>query len=179
MNTPRQKIKGFTIVELLIVIVVVGILAAISIVAYNGIQQRSRASAIANGISSIEKAFRLHAITEARDTWWLETEIGTSGNPRINNIISNTNMKNYIQTEPIVGGMTSSYWFYDNDGDTRNLATCGTSMVQGANLSFENINSTTAQAVDNMIDDGDLSCGKLRMYGTNQLQYSLSADQSF
>src|SRR6185312_3650995 len=34
--------RGFTIVELLIVIVVIGILAAITIVAYNGIQQRAR-----------------------------------------------------------------------------------------------------------------------------------------
>ncbi len=37
---------GFTIVELLIVIVVVGILAAISIVAYNGIQQRAYESSL-------------------------------------------------------------------------------------------------------------------------------------
>lgn len=34
--------RGFTIVELLIVIVVIGILAAIVTVAYNGIQQRAR-----------------------------------------------------------------------------------------------------------------------------------------
>src|SRR5665647_641902 len=34
--------RGFTIVELLIVIVVIGILAAITIVAYNGIQTRAR-----------------------------------------------------------------------------------------------------------------------------------------
>ncbi|VXB67549.1 prepilin-type N-terminal cleavage/methylation domain-containing protein [Frigoribacterium sp. 9N] len=37
--------RGFTIVELLIVIVVVAILAAITAVAYNGIQNRARASA--------------------------------------------------------------------------------------------------------------------------------------
>lgn len=36
---------GFTIVELLIVVVVIAILAAITIVAFNGIQERSRASA--------------------------------------------------------------------------------------------------------------------------------------
>lgn len=42
------KQKGFTIVELLIVIVIIGILAAITIISYNGIQQRARnASTIA------------------------------------------------------------------------------------------------------------------------------------
>lgn len=40
--------KAFTIVELLIVIVVIAILATISIVAYNGIQQRSTNSKNAN-----------------------------------------------------------------------------------------------------------------------------------
>ena len=38
--------SGFTIVELLIVIVVIGILAAITIVAYNGIQQRARTATV-------------------------------------------------------------------------------------------------------------------------------------
>lgn len=37
----EKKAQGFTIVELLIVIVVIAILAAISIVAYTGIQQRA------------------------------------------------------------------------------------------------------------------------------------------
>ncbi|QHN43112.1 prepilin-type N-terminal cleavage/methylation domain-containing protein [Candidatus Mycosynbacter amalyticus] len=47
--------KGFTIVELLIVIVVIGILAAISIVAYNGVTKRANASAAKGNAESVQK----------------------------------------------------------------------------------------------------------------------------
>lgn len=40
----KQKAVGFTIVELLVVIVIIGILAAVTMVAYNGIQDRTRMS---------------------------------------------------------------------------------------------------------------------------------------
>jgi prepilin-type N-terminal cleavage/methylation domain-containing protein len=40
--TRKKALSGFTIVELIIVVVVIGILAAITIVSYNGIQQRAR-----------------------------------------------------------------------------------------------------------------------------------------
>ena len=38
--------NGFTIVELLIVVVVIAILAAITIVSYNGISNRAKSSAV-------------------------------------------------------------------------------------------------------------------------------------
>lgn len=50
---------GFTLVELLIVIVVIAILAAISIVAYNGIQDRASDTKMRAGISQIDKAIKL------------------------------------------------------------------------------------------------------------------------
>lgn len=51
---------GFTIVELLIVIVVIGILAAISIVAYNGVQDKARYSLMQSEMKSIVKALALY-----------------------------------------------------------------------------------------------------------------------
>src|SRR5450759_2009792 len=53
--------RGFTIVELLIVIVVIGILAAITIVAYSGIQQRARDSRRADDLTTIEKVLLLYS----------------------------------------------------------------------------------------------------------------------
>jgi prepilin-type N-terminal cleavage/methylation domain-containing protein len=50
-----MKQKAFTIVELLIVIVVIGILAAISLVAYNGVQNRAKNSSVKAAVASVQK----------------------------------------------------------------------------------------------------------------------------
>lgn len=52
--------SGFTIVELLIVIVVIAILATISIIAYSGIQQRARDSQRMADLVAIGKAVELY-----------------------------------------------------------------------------------------------------------------------
>ena len=54
--------RGFTIVELLIVIVVIGILAGISIVAYSGVQQRATNAKTINDIASVKKLIEAYAV---------------------------------------------------------------------------------------------------------------------
>jgi general secretion pathway protein G len=69
--------SGFTIVELLIVIVVIGILAAITIVAYNGIQQRGRDAKRIDDVAKIVKAMRLWGIDTTAD--FNTSNAGSSG----------------------------------------------------------------------------------------------------
>jgi len=52
--------SGFTIVELLIVIVVIGILATITIVAYNGIQDRSKTTSAQSSAALVLKKAELY-----------------------------------------------------------------------------------------------------------------------
>lgn len=64
----KQKRSGFTIVELLIVIVVIAILAAITIIAYNGITDRAGKSAATAALSEAIKKVALYAV-DHNDTY--------------------------------------------------------------------------------------------------------------
>jgi general secretion pathway protein G len=58
----NQKEQGFTIVELLIVIVVIAILAAITIVSYNGIVNNARYTTYQADIAAVDKAIQLYYV---------------------------------------------------------------------------------------------------------------------
>ncbi|HEX7483741.1 MAG TPA: prepilin-type N-terminal cleavage/methylation domain-containing protein [Candidatus Saccharimonadales bacterium] len=72
--------RGFTIVELLIVIVVIAILAAITIVAYNGIQQRSHTTAQKSTAENLAKKIEAYnAIQNAYPTFATAANIVGAG----------------------------------------------------------------------------------------------------
>ena len=59
-----RRSGGFTIVELLIVIVVIAILAAISVVAYTGIQNRAHDTAIQNDLRQLSQQIQAYIVLQ-------------------------------------------------------------------------------------------------------------------
>lgn len=93
MNTYRKH-SGFTIVELLIVIVVIGILAAITIVAYNGVQQRARSATLTSDLTTASKQLKMDqatnslypaTIAQANNNNGLRASAGTTYTYTVNN----------------------------------------------------------------------------------------------
>ncbi len=80
-QTTNHFQRGFTIVELLIVIVVIAILAAIVIVAYNGIQDKARFAQKRSDIENLQKLVELYYAQNGSypDTglnWKYQAEVG-------------------------------------------------------------------------------------------------------
>ena len=93
---------GFTIVELLIVIVVIAILAAISITAYTNFQQRAKNTAIINAASQSLKMIQAYIVeygTYPAKNWsCITSETGCQASPGTDDLIApdstfNTNME--------------------------------------------------------------------------------------
>ena len=138
--------RGFTIVELLIVIVVIGILAAITIVAFNGVQNKAKASAAQSAVTQANKKVLAYAAQNAdmyppnlaaadvTNTEGLQYNYNNGVSPRTYGITAtNGNFSYYVSnatTQPVSGGYV---------GHGANGATAITNLA--TNPSFESTNA--------------------------------------
>ena len=108
MNRTQNK-NGFTIVELLIVIVVIGILAAITIVAFSAIQQQARDAERKAEMKTIEKAIQMYRIDNDGYPTCTNTTyvVGDTANACFMDSIANSLVPKYMAqmpTDPINSG---------------------------------------------------------------------------
>lgn len=105
--------SGFTIVELLIVIVVIGIIVSIGVVSYNGVQARAYDSRRVNDIAIIMKALSLYKIENGNfpasqpnpgsSTWEISTDPGFLSS--LGSVVNGTTFRDPANAS------TKSYWY--------------------------------------------------------------------
>lgn len=137
----HRSTHGFTLVEIMIVVVIIGLLAAIAIPAFQRIKARSRVSSFTNDLRIASQAFETFAMENG--TWPPD---GTSSIP--NTMDGYLSLEKFNETTPL-GGQWD--WDFGQFGVTAGLS------VRGPTA-----NTATMTLVDASIDDGDLSTGNFR-----------------
>lgn len=151
MNT--RSAKGFTLVEIMIVVVIIGLLAAMAIPAFKRVQEASRNNRAINDFRVFSQAFETYATQNG--TWPPNASAGVvptgmAGDFKAGNWSAPTTL----------GGR----WNWD-----RNLG----SVIAG--ISIQNFTATDAQLtlIDAKLDDGDLSTGHFQKVSATRVTYIL------
>lgn len=118
-----KKDRGFTIVELLIVIVVIAILAAITIVAYNGIQNRAKTSSGQAAASNVQK--KVESYNAAVGSYPTGAANGDAFEALLNG-----------QTESTIGSIQIAVPTSTNGQNTVQVQYCTTAGVTGVRLAW-------------------------------------------
>ncbi len=125
----RQHSRGFTIVELLIVVVVISILAAITVVAYNGITARSREASVSSDVLSAVKKLETLKIESTNGQYpssLAGTGIAASGSNTYDYEYSSTDNSFCIQSS---NGTT--VWYASSVQTAAKPGTCGSDGMIG------------------------------------------------
>lgn len=141
----KLSTSGFTIVELLIVIVVIGILAGITIIAYNGIQNRSKTATSLSTVDAVSKKASIWStllgtypdVAQLRTNSLSPPDIDTPGGGAgpIEALLSSPNVA-------IGAPMTQ---IRSNNGQTVTYAPCFNGVIlSGATISYWNFSTSTS-----------------------------------
>jgi type II secretion system protein G len=139
----KKTTSGFTIVELLVVIVVIAILAAITVVAYAGIQVRARDNIRKSDIAQIIKAVELFKADNGESpplgmTGWC-TQIANPTYTDVLNVLKT--YMNKVPSDPTLANTYQDYFYRKNSATGYTVA----AELEGSDMTDDGIDNSCAR----------------------------------
>ncbi len=138
---PPASRAGFTLVEIMIVVVIIGLLAAMAIPAFNRVRNKARINTFVNDLRIGKDALETYAL----DTGGWPPD-GIAAMPP--ELATYVNLARWSQATPLGGN-----WDWDRDQF---------GVAAGLSVYQPTADASTMQLVDAAIDDGNLSNGTFR-----------------
>ena len=137
MTTKNIKNQGFTLVELLIVIVIIAILTVVSLVAYNGLQNQAKTSAAKSAADAVAKKAELYNTAKSKYPANLQALTDkTAGTPPV----SQTGEPYYLDASTVKSGSVASA---PEEANTIEYTVC--TGDKGAKIKYYNFSKSAAE----------------------------------
>jgi prepilin-type N-terminal cleavage/methylation domain-containing protein len=146
----KRRASGFTLVEIMIVVVIIGLLAAMALPGFTKSRSRSQATAVVNNLRVYASAFEVYAMEIG--TWPADHNRGiipAGMEGQLPHFSEETHVGGYYDWDPGVFGYTAAV------------------SIVGVNAG-----PSVLQAVDEILDDGNPGSGMVVING-NRLSYIL------
>jgi len=143
---PTRRQRAFTLIEIAVVVVIIGVLIALTLPGYRRIRIKSQATAVTNDLRTFAGLFSNYNLQNS--AWPIGDAPGV-----IPSEMDKSLTTGFTQNTPIGG----KYQWISN---STYKAAIGITLDGGADLEL-------LEMVDSMIDDGDLATGKLTVSGVD------------
>ena len=147
----HDRHAGFTLVEIMVVVVLIGLLAAMAIPGFQKIRRESQAASVAESMRTYAHAFEIYATEEGS---WPADNYPAQTPPEMAGRLSK------FDQESVVGGQWD--WEYNASGVTAGVS----HRLNGADPEL-------LQAIDAKLDDGNTATGIVQLITPEQLTYVL------
>lgn len=95
MNVREKTVKGFTLVEIMIVVVIIGLLASMAIPAFNVVRARSQDTTVTSNLRQIASAAEMYFMYEGA-SWVSVTNIVGTGTDKYISVLNQVADETYV-----------------------------------------------------------------------------------
>jgi len=159
----RTSRRGWTLIEMVMVIVVVSTLASISIIKINNVMHAGRVATAVSEINIIKKAL----MSYFGDNIAFPANASAGADPGL--------VPDYIDSWPDENPWNGEYEYNYGTYATFNFdGTAGNEAYLSINKGSDDLTSETCVDVDNLLDDGTTTTGKVRSNGSTYIYIYVS-----